>query len=125
MYAFLKEFGPMARGTRSDDPHSRQAIGKRLKTMRCGLGFSGEYMSKRIGSASQGQSWGNYEKSHRLPRYETLETIAQKFGFPILWILHGREDQLSPEQAKIIMLGEIRIAEGWRAGGKKARKSSR
>lgn len=62
--------------------------------------------------------WANYEAG-RIPPHRTVQQIQAKFGFPILWIYDGREDQLNFEQVRIIQLGEARIAVGWRPGRRK------
>ena len=124
MFAYLEHSGPMARGAKPIDPKSPEAVGHRLKALRCGLGHSQGFMSQRLGSSTEGQMWANYEDG-RIPPHKIVQDIQAKFGFPILWIYDGREDQLNFEQIRIIQLGEARIQSGWRAGREKARKSSR
>jgi len=125
MFAYLEQSRAMARGTPIQDPRSREAIAARLKALRMGLGFTQDHMARRLDSSTRGQLWANYEQADRLPRYDTLAQIAQKFGFSVLWILEGREDQLNAEQARTIQLGELRMAEeASRKAGRKRRKKS-
>ena len=63
--------------------------------------------------------WENYENGTRQPRYGNLQKIAQKFGFSLLWILDGREDQLTADQLRTVQLGEFRLSAG---DGKRANK---
>lgn len=80
-------------------------------------------MARRLGSSTSGQMWFNYEAG-RIPPHHTVQDIVIKFGFPILWIYDGREDQLNAEQTRIILIGEARIEEGWRPGRRKTSKTS-
>lgn len=80
-------------------------------------------MAKRLGSSTSGQMWANYEDG-RIPLHRTVQDIQIKFGFPILWIYDGREDQLNHEQERVILLGEARIEENWRPGRRKKAKPS-
>jgi transcriptional regulator with XRE-family HTH domain len=68
-------------------------------------------MASRIESHASPQLWANYERGDRLPRYPTLLEISRIFGVSILWILEGRVDHLTMEQARIIRRGELRMAE--------------
>ena len=111
----------MARGRAEIDAKSPQAVGRRLKALRIGLGHTQGFMAHRLGSSTTGQMWANYEAG-RIPPHPTVQKIAQIFGFSILWIYDGREDQLNLEQSRIIQLGEVRIDEGWRPSRVKTRK---
>jgi transcriptional regulator with XRE-family HTH domain len=122
MFAYLEQSFPMARGTKPIDPRSREAVAKRLKALRMGLGRSQAEMARPLGSSTSGQLWGNYEDGSQFPRYDILRKITEKFGFSILWIMDGSEDQLTAEQAKIIAIGEMRATEGWRPPKKAKRK---
>lgn len=67
-------------------------------------------MAARLGSATSGQVWANYEAGIRLPEIDTARIICAKFSVNILWIYDGQE-LLPPQVTEIIRLGELRIAE--------------
>lgn len=112
----------MARGFQPlADPRSKEAVGFRLRSLREGLGLTQAQMAARIGSATSGQMWGNYEAGDRRPEIDTAYIICAKFNVTIAWIYDGQE-LLAPQVLEIIRLGELRIAE---ARAKKAKKKQK
>ena len=97
MYAYLETVtgdGQPRKSPCEIDLRSKEAVGRRLKTLR--LGFRGSaqaQMTVKIGGTpGRSQTWANYETGdNRRPEVEVGQIISSKFGVNILWIYDGNE----------------------------------
>ena len=93
---------------------SREAVGRRLRIFREGLGKTLREMSEEVGSDG-GQLWNNYEQGRRLIPVDSANLLTLLYGLDIGWIYQGRLDQLGPRLAEIIRRGEALISNHPRA----------
>lgn len=87
MFGYLAHSAVMARGR--PDPSSVEEIAARLRLIRTALGKTQAFMSQMIGSATDGQAWGNYETGERRISLDHALTLCQRTGLTLDFIYRG------------------------------------
>jgi transcriptional regulator with XRE-family HTH domain len=86
------------------NPHSREAISRRLKLLRIVHGKTQQQMADLIGIPQP--SWGYYEKHKRQITTDHALRLCNVFGVNLDWIYRGNISQLPPELVDRLMRGE-------------------
>lgn len=78
------------------------SIGKRIASLREGLGLSQEEFAELVGVESKG-TISNWEKGRRLPDLIQVAVIAQACGVSTDWILLGDDDAIESRLLKELL----------------------
>ena len=98
---------------------SNKAVGRRLKIFRLGLGKTQEELSKKYGSAGEGQMWSHYETGRRIFPLEIANQLTLEYSLDIAWIYQGNKQLLVGRPAEIVAKGEEEYAKRLRKGRKR------
>src|SRR5262245_14810474 len=89
--------GTMVRQAKKFDPMSLEAMALRLIALRRVAGLTTPEMCKRIGAASKGTAWTNYEVAHRRISLDHALALRIAFGVTTDWIYTGDWAGVDPD----------------------------
>lgn len=85
----MQLYGLMAHRMPPESPESPQAIGKRLKVLRCALNLSQDQIAVSIGMASGSASWSPYERGKDMISAHNAMALCRRYGVTMDWIYRG------------------------------------
>lgn len=97
---------------KAKDETSPKAIGRRLKALRLGYGFTQQAMGALLGYKSpRGQAWQNFESGTKRLTLDGFDRLQRKFPVPYRWVYYGDPGECTPFLLERIREGERRLEE--------------